>query len=112
MRKRYLIWIGMLICLALCGCYAGEDKQSGLESIANTEQIFERDESEDIEIEDITGEELEAEERYTYAGERYTWQDITLIIPAEWEGKYLIQENKDEIRFYQKRRSLWAGCVQ
>ena len=37
-----------------------------------------------------------------YEGETYTWNEITVTIPAAWEGKYLIEEDENGFAIYHK----------
>lgn len=35
-------------------------------------------------------------------GKQHTWQEITITIPEEWEGRYVVEEEEDSLSFYHK----------
>ena len=95
MKKRLILFLLASSCF-LAGC--GSDKNdnswertkdvSATESVMSTEEFF-----------------AEAEEPVNlieYEGETYTWNEITITIPVDWEERYIIKEEANGFSFYQK----------
>ena len=36
------------------------------------------------------------------AGTAYTWEEVTIILPTAWDGRYIVQENENGFSFFQK----------
>lgn len=104
MKKRRSIAFLLMGLLFVAGCNS-EDKNvenQNSENTGDTEIIIS---TEGTEIaEEISEQTTEVSGRIAYAGETYTWQEITVTIPEEWEGKYIIKEleNGNGFSFYQK----------
>lgn len=78
-----------------------KEKEEEKETEEATEEVSEEasdESSESVQSSEATTEKAEA------AGEEslYTWEEISVIIPAEWSGKYIIEEESDGFTFYLK----------
>ncbi|MBR5127317.1 MAG: YARHG domain-containing protein [Roseburia sp.] len=103
MKKRMMIAC-LLGCLFFAtGCNGQSNVQKNDESVNSTESIeteistdsTEENEETQIMVSDVLG-------RISYAGESYTWEDISITIPKEWAGKYTTKEDANGVSFYQK----------
>ena len=105
MRKTLLkLMTGIMIGgMLLSGCQSKEIQESTTVE-TQTQQAVTSDEAvaeettdsgaEDMMPEDTT-EEMSDDAQQAIAGEAYTYQDMTITIPASWEGKFIIKENEN-----------------
>lgn len=105
MRKTLLkLMTGIMIGgMLLSGCQSKEIQESTTVE-TQTQQAATSDEAvaeettdsgaEDMTPEDTT-EEMSDDAQQAIAGEAYTYQDMTITIPASWEGKFIIKENEN-----------------
>lgn len=105
MRKTLLkLMTGIMIGgMLLSGCQSKEIQESTTVE-TQTQQAATSDETvaeettdsgaEDMTPEDTT-EEMSDDAQQAIAGEAYTYQDMTITIPASWEGKFIIKENEN-----------------
>ena len=90
MKKKFLLLI-MCVMLFLAGC--GSKSGSGSSSEGNG--LKEQKEA---------TEEIKKQKQKESLAEngQYTWQEITVTLPEEWEGRYVISEKEDGFSIYQK----------
>lgn len=103
MRKRGMAVL-MLACMSLiAGCSAGTDEIYD-ESVYDTETELAaemvRMGTEDIAAASET-DETSISGRLIYAGAAYTWEEITVTIPKEWEDKFVVKEDGNGFSIYQ-----------
>jgi len=111
MKKR-LSLLFIAVVLVLSGCNTNSDTEQ-----EQTEQMsgVDTDAQGDTEGGIVDGQ--KSSSRISYPGTEYTWNDITVIIPQEWEDKYVIKESKDDLAFFQKASVLkdetmgWIGSI-
>ncbi|MBQ3030847.1 MAG: YARHG domain-containing protein [Agathobacter sp.] len=99
MKKR-LSLLFIAVVLVLSGCNTNSDTEQ-----EQTEQMSGVDTDAQGDTVDTEGGIVDGQKsssRISYPGTEYTWNDITVIIPQEWEGKYVIKESKDDLAFFQK----------
>ncbi len=109
MKKR-----SILLCLVLVMCFIGCNHETNPDTEQVSEEITTQDRSEQAE-KDTTVSETEPEvldgdsvqapnssSRISYTGTSYSWQEITMIIPEEWQDKYFIEEFDTGFSFIQK----------
>lgn len=98
MKKRIsLLIIGVMLCL--CGCNTNTDVNA-----ENTEQCGEtevQDDISDTQNDTIVNGPMSSS-RISYSGSEYEWGNVTVIIPEEWDGKYILEETEDDLFFFQK----------
>lgn len=98
MKKRIsLLIIGVMLCL--CGCNTNTDVNA-----ENTEQSGEtevQDDISDTQNDTIVNGPMSSS-RISYSGSEYEWGNVTVIIPEEWDGKYILEETEDDLFFFQK----------
>ena len=84
--------------LCFCACNTNEDISTETEQseLVNTESQEAAGDTETV------ADASKSSSRISYSGTEYTWNDITVIIPEEWDGKYTIKESEDELAFFQK----------
>lgn len=94
MKKRLsLLFIALI--LIFCGCNANsdtDDKQSGVDTQIQGDAVDNEQKVDD----------QKSSSRISFPGTEYAWNDVTVIIPEEWENKYVIKESKDDLAFFQK----------
>ena len=100
MRKNIVIMLlaGMFL---LTGCGSDKDSEIIDEAVTNTEIILSTEIPEMDASEIAVTEQEDSSNRLFYAGASYTWEDITVTIPKEWEDKFAIKENEDGFLLYQ-----------
>lgn len=94
MKKRLSLLL-LTVVLCLCACNTNTDVDTNTETPDTESQGDTVDDGQKVEGQ-------KSSSRISYPGTEYTWNDITVIIPEEWEGKYTIKESKDDLAFYQK----------
>ena len=93
--------------LGACGKAEGDESKTDVANIG-TEPVVTTETSEMTETsetaENISADIVSTSGRIIYAGETYTWQEITITIPEAWTGKYIIKEleNGNGFSIYQK----------
>lgn len=112
MRKTLLkLMTGIMIGgMLLSGCQSKENQETTVETQTQqtaTKEETAAEETTNPETEDMTAEDAtdgaaevaqnsDAEDKQQeVAGEKYTYQDMTITIPASWEGKFIIKENEN-----------------
>lgn len=101
MKKEVLV-IFLLACLTIAGCKSDDvtlDKSWVPDSSKSTEvaEIILSPEASN-ESED----ESRISDRTTYAGEPHLWQEVSITIPDDWEGKYVITEEANGFSIFQR----------
>ena len=104
MRKSVVLFLmGVMLCIS--GCNNATDNLTTEMENVETEQSVGTDEAVPQTVAEtqynITDGEVQTT-RITYSGATYTWQEVTIIIPEEWEGKYVLEETEDDLFFFQK----------
>lgn len=95
MRKRLILFLLAGSCLlAGCGSDKKEDGQNRTKEVPATESV--------MSTEGIFSEVEEPVNLIEYEGETYTWNEITITIPDDWKGLYVIKEEANGFSFYQK----------
>ena len=112
--------------MLLSGCQSKENQETTVET--QTQQTATKEETaaeettnpetEDMTAEDAADGESEAvqdseTDQQAIAGETYTYQDMTITIPASWEGKFIIKENEngeDGFSFMQMQVYILTLC--
>ena len=93
MKKRLSLLLLFMV-LGLCSCSTNTDTE-----VKDTETVETQESTADTEIV-VDGQ--KSSSRISYPGTSYTWNDVTIIIPEEWDGKYVIKESKDDLAFFQR----------
>ena len=107
--KNAVLKVILGVCMSavlLSGCgKSGETKQNAVETGQEVQQEAEstEDVSESLEEEqeEVKGQEEEVKDT-TEGQEIYTYKDMSVTIPASWEGKYIVQEWENGFSFLQK----------
>lgn len=106
--KKTIVFLGIVLALCFCGCNQNVEP--------DTEQVMEETTKQETEVQeegDTTVSESETEEeeklqgqnsssRIMYPGTTYSWQEITMIIPEEWNDKYIVNELENGFSIIQK----------
>ena len=101
--KKSMVMVCMFAAMAvLAGCRGQADGQTnhetvdGTEIIEETEVVSEQESTEESQVQEaVTG-------RISYPGEHFSWEEISIIIPQAWSGKYVTKEDANGVSFYQK----------
>ncbi len=103
--KKYMILLLTGLALITAGCAASEEeKAESTVEASDTMTAEEKQPGEKSEAE-ASGQEGEKEtgkaEEEGINGNRYTWQEVTVTLPASWEGRVTVEETEDGFQFYQ-----------
>lgn len=91
-----MLWILLACSFLLTGC-ASDEKSELPKEVRDTGAM-----EGGVFAEAFSAEAEETANPKAYDGEVFTWNEITLVIPIEWEGKYIIKEEANGVSFYQK----------
>jgi len=100
MKKRSII-VCLMVGMILCSACAGKESETKIGESVNSTEILETTEQEDVQVVE-TIVKKDVLERLSYDGETYVWNEVSIIIPAEWEGKYIIEEDEENLFVFQK----------
>ena len=109
MKKRVIL-VAVVLMLCMVGCnnetkpnteetVQESSTQSGTEQ-ENMDTIVPETEAEVSDENEIQG--PNSSSRISYAGITYSWQEISMIIPEEWQDKYFIEEFETGFSIIQK----------
>lgn len=100
MKKRLsLLFIAVMVCF--CACNTNSDVDTNTDT-KNSEVVDAEIQGDTVDNEQMVDSQ-KLSSRISYPGTAYKWNEITIIIPQEWEDKYIIRESEDSLSFFQKK---------
>ena len=97
MKKRLsLLLIALVLCLCACNTNTDADNDTEQGLVVDKENQGGTVDNEQM----VDG--PKSSSRILYPGTSYEWNGVTIIIPQEWEGKFVIKESEDDLAFFQK----------
>lgn len=102
MKKRMVMACLLAVMAVVMGC-GGQDNEQRNDEIANSTEITEET---DVVLESESTEESQVHSsvtrRISYPGEKFSWEEVSIIIPQAWSDKYVVKEDANGVSFYQK----------
>ena len=95
-RRMTLLLMSVIWCLCSCNTQADTSGES-TEPLSNLET-----ETQTLEAKAVIVDAQASSSRISYAGKAYVWGNVQIVIPEEWDGKYVLKESEDDLVFYQK----------
>lgn len=107
MKKRMMVVV-LFICMALLhGCGNTKHETEIRDTVSETDlkvsaEMHSTERNTEISRQtELLSEETGFNGRITYAGESYVWEEVTIIIPQAWNGRYVVKEDANGVSFYQ-----------
>ncbi len=104
MKKKDILTVCLIVLMLLVSGCGAQDNQKPISGAGeNTEKLSQEEHQDEIVVEEeeqlvwtsVSG-------RISYAGENYTWEEVSVTVPQIWNDKFIVKQEANGISFYQK----------